>query len=126
MTKQETKKVVINRCFGGFRLSKEAFEWLIKNKGWKVTEFNKEGSYKNKNADICKTNWISSEGYCLVKDNDEGRIDSDVIEVVEKLGKKASGSCAELKIVKIPSDVEYKIEEYDGLESIEEVHRSWI
>jgi len=48
-----------------------------------------------------------------------------LIKVVKKLGKKASGFCANLKIVKIPDDIEYKIEEYDGLESVEEKHKSW-
>jgi hypothetical protein len=30
-----------------------------------------------------------------------------------------------LEIVEIPDDVEYTIEEYDGLEHIAEKHRTW-
>jgi hypothetical protein len=48
-----------------------------------------------------------------------------LIQVVEELGKEANGSCAELKIVKIPSEVDWEIDEYDGLETIHEKHRSW-
>ena len=39
--------------------------------------------------------------------------------------EKANGPCASLEIVQIPDDVEYEIDEYDGSESIHEVHRSW-
>jgi len=33
------KKIIINKCYGGFGLSDEAYEWLMKNKGWRVTEY---------------------------------------------------------------------------------------
>lgn len=54
----------------------------------------------------------------------DDRTDKDLIAVVEKLGDKASGSCAELKIVEIPDGVDWEIDEYDGIESIHEKHRS--
>ncbi len=47
------------------------------------------------------------------------------MECVETLGEKSNGACAELKIVEIPDNVEYSIEEYDGNEHIAEVHRIW-
>jgi hypothetical protein len=53
------------------------------------------------------------------------RDDPDLIKVIKELGKKANGICAELKIVKIPEDVEFTIEEYDGNEHIAESHRTW-
>lgn len=46
-------------------------------------------------------------------------------EWVEKLKEKANGECASLFVVKIPCDVEYTIEEYDGKEWIAEQHRTW-
>lgn len=57
--------------------------------------------------------------------SDLKRDDPLLIKVVEELGHKADGRCAELKIVEIPDDVEWEIDEYDGSETIEEKHRSW-
>ena len=53
------------------------------------------------------------------------RSDSKLIKVVEELGEKANGYCADLKVVEIPDDVEWVIEDYDGIESIHEKHRVW-
>lgn len=53
------------------------------------------------------------------------RNDPRLIEVVEKLGKRANGDCAELKVVTIPDDVDWEISEYDGVEHIAEKHRTW-
>jgi hypothetical protein len=44
---------------------------------------------------------------------------------VETLGEKANGSFAELKIVEVPDYIDWVINEYDGLESVEEKHQSW-
>lgn len=54
------------------------------------------------------------------------RTDPDLIKVVEELGKFADGDCAELKVVEIPADVKYSIEEYDGKEHIAEKHKVWL
>lgn len=94
-------KVVINRCFGGFGLSKEAYEFL-------GLEWDGCGSYpKNEEGEKISRN------------------DVRLVECVEKLGKKAAGFDAELKVVEIPDDVEYEIDEYDGQETIHEKHRMW-
>lgn len=60
-----------------------------------------------------------------LEERPEDRTDKDLIEVVEKLGKQASGRCAKLEIVEIPDGVEYEIDEYDGIETIREKHRTW-
>jgi len=65
------------------------------------------------------------------KHSHESRYDRDkrhyapLIQAIEELGEKANGGFAELKIVNVPDGVEYHIDEYDGIESIHEVHRSW-
>ena len=61
------------------------------------------------------------ESFC----SDIKRDDPLLIKVVEEMGEKASGSCAKLKIVEIPADVEWGIHEYDGSEHVEERHRTW-
>ena len=57
--------------------------------------------------------------------NDLPRDDERLVEVVKELGKEARSSYAELKIVSIPGDVEWEIDDYDGMETIREVHRTW-
>lgn len=60
-----------------------------------------------------------------VSNRDLERHDPLLVKVVEELGDAADGSCAELKVVEIPDGVDYEIDEYDGLESIHEKHRTW-
>lgn len=55
----------------------------------------------------------------------DDRIDAKLIQVVEELGEAANGNCAELEIIEIPDDVDWQIDEYDGLESVHEKHRVW-
>lgn len=58
-------------------------------------------------------------------DEDIARNDPRLVAAVEKLGDKANGFCAELKIVNIPDDVDWVIEDYDGKEWVSERHRTW-
>lgn len=130
-------KVVINRCFGGFGLSDEAIEWLIQNKGWKVVKSDEEGKLPDEESEnqapIIEWHPHVMGGlgrYSIIRlkyGNNSGgfRINPDLIEVIEVLGEKANGRYAELKIVEIPNDVEWSIEEYDGVEWIAEKHRTW-
>ena len=53
------------------------------------------------------------------------RDDPILVKVVETLGEEANGDYSSLKVVEIPDDVDYYIDDYDGMETIEECHRSW-
>lgn len=88
-------KIVVNRCWGGFGLSREAYKEL--GLSWDYYGF----AY------------------------DDNRADPRLIEVVEKLGEKASSSFSKLEIVEIPDGIEWEINNYDGYETIHEKHRSW-
>lgn len=88
-------KIVINRCYGGFGLSKEAYEFL----------------------------GLEWDGYGFAYDTK--RTDPKLVECVETLGSKANGCFAELKVVEVPDNITWEIDEYDGVETIEEVHRTW-
>lgn len=111
-------EIVINACHGGFGLSDEAIKLLFKYKGWKLvtqdTTYQTTLFYRDY---IDDTNWFS--------ERDLNRDDPELVRVVKELKGKASDQYAELKIVKIPEGVHWYIEEYDGLEHVAEVHRTW-
>ena len=139
------KEVVINNCFGGFGLSHEGVMEYAKIKGIKLyafvdkrnpdgsLDFNREERFEDYGGGKAFIIYYSTKplkngtynNKYYFSDDDIGRDDPDLIKTVRKLKKKANGSCAKLKIIKIPSDVEYEIDEYDGLESIHEKHRGW-
>ncbi len=53
------------------------------------------------------------------------RNDHHLVAVVEKMGAKANGLFAKLKIVEVPDDIEWDITNFDGMESVHEIHKSW-
>ena len=56
----------------------------------------------------------------------EDRSNPLLVQVVEELGSEvASSRMAELAVVEIPDGVEYEIDDYDGIETIHEKHRTW-
>ena len=89
-------KIVINACYGGFGLSKEALALFNERSGAVVTyDFN------------------------IVRN------DPILIEIVEQLGEAAYGDFAKLKVVDIPDDIQWQIEEHAGKEWIAEKHTTW-
>lgn len=93
-------KIVINRCYGKFKLSPKALHLYSSKTGIKLTTAFDESSLD--------------------------RTDVNLVYVVSKLGTtNASGSRSVLKVVEIPDDVLYTIESNNGMESIHEVHRIW-
>tara|TARA_R110000868_G_scaffold114344_4_gene306445 strand:- start:580 stop:1005 length:426 start_codon:yes stop_codon:yes gene_type:complete len=140
-------KIVKNNCYGGFGLSLEAEKEYLKLKG-KEAFFYKQTKYTHRDkvneyirVDDLKDNFLFVS--CLTVDlgkttdnlkygdgeyfssRDIPRNDPDLITVIDKLGEKANGRCASLSIIEIPDDVEWEVDEYDGLETIREKHRSW-
>ena len=109
------KKIVINTCYGGFGLSKKAIKMYGKLKGLNLKR--KKTKYGRKDY------YINGRDFFL--DSDIKRDDPSLIEVVTKLGEKADGDFSELKIVEIPNDIQYIIQDYDGIEWIAEKHRVW-
>lgn len=116
-------KVVINKCWGGFGLSTDAVEWLMKNKNWKAVpeDSKKDGKITEWTHPDSIKMWgkYSANTYGIKRD------DKDLVAVVEALGEKANSAHASLKIVKIPNGIKWEIDEYDGQESINEQYRSW-
>ena len=131
------KKLVINRCYGGFGLSEQAvkryFEIIDKpifvdqERSFGLNyyyfcepaEYHKLYEEAKKSGDYSKANDLYFCDYKLERD------DPVLVQVVEELGEEANGGNANLAIVEIPDDIEYTIEEYDGAESVHEAHRVW-
>ena len=112
-------KIVINKCYGGFGLSEEAVLLYAKKKGLNLVV----QRYKDLKLNHYYLNEKKDGNY--FSEGDIQRNDPTLIEVVEELGEKADGTYSELKIVEIPDDVEWIIEEYDGKEWVAEDHRRW-
>ena len=121
-------KVVINARHGGFGLSDAAFEKFLARKGiaWgkKPRGFRVPGGY-GWHEYYHAGHLGEDEHYLYSRNMIQDRSDPDLIAVVEEMGKEANGFCAELKVIEIPDDVEWEVEEYDGLEWIAEKHRTW-
>lgn len=129
-------KIILNNCYGGFDVSKEAYMLYAKKKGLTLYLYgsdyiDRKFIYKKVNdddaifmhyftKDMGDNIEISNEdykNYCLYLD-DTYRKDLILIEVVEELGDKASGRFGNLKVAEIPDNSFYKIAEYDGIETI--------
>jgi hypothetical protein len=100
-------KIAINKCWGGFSVSEEVFKGLGK-------EWDGYG-------------YLDNEAFGIVHANyDQWRAEPTLIAAIEKVGvEKASGSLAKIRLVDIPDGIEFEINDYDGMESIHEVHSVW-
>lgn len=128
-------KIVINRCYGGFGLSDKAVERYAELIGRKI--------YKDKNIFGYTYYFIEPEDFhrlydeakkvgdfskcsdLMFRDNNLERNDPLLVQVVEELGSESWDKFAELKVIEIPDDVEWEISEYDGMETVNEKHRTW-
>ena len=138
------KLVVINRCWGGFGLSHKAVMLYAKLSKFKLypfvekrdasgnIDFHHHVPYaRQKNAFVIHYSFapLNADGTYEEKSyffpREIERDDAILLRVVKKLGKRANGTHAELKIVEIPNGIEYEIEDYDGMETVEEKHQVW-
>jgi len=91
------QEIVINNCFGGFRMSEEAEKRFKEIAGYAVDFGGK----------------------------DLERDDPALVQVVKELGNEANTFVSNLEIVEVPDDVNWFIEKDDGLEWVAEEHRTW-
>jgi len=114
----QVRKVVINACYGGFGLSREAFLFL---RGLKHPMALAEPDIGEKwpDWDEVRSDFLTSFLRDIPRD------DPLLVAAVEMLGERADGQFASLRVVEIPADVEWEIQEYDGNEHIAEKHRAW-
>ena len=94
-------KIVYNACYGGFGLSTQAIARYCQLKNIMDVP---------KYFDGC----------------DISRTDPALIQVIEELGDDANASCAELRFHELASGTLYRIEEYDGNETVvTQDHYGW-
>lgn len=139
-------KIIINKCYGGFRISHETILFLIAKNSEVVQKISiKQYSIPQKHLDkftplsAHPEYWSSNfyhyllvdknkENVYMVRDESGQRIRThpDLINAIEQLGSKAaSGKHAELAIVEVPDGIDWSIDDYQGTETIHEKHRSW-
>ena len=139
-------KVVINDKHGGFRLSDAAINRYAELKGWKVwTE--QDAVFKSLThhwivppeervvfpehyvwASLPQEERQAMNEKCRTQqiyEREMERTDPILIQVIEELGDQCNTKVSSPKVVEIPDDVKWTIEEYDGLEWVAEVHRTW-
>ena len=87
-------KIVYNGSYGGFGLSDKAVARYWELKGLPVHD--------------------AFTRYDLEDD----RADPILVQVVEELGEEANGLYANLVIIDLPKGTLYRIDEYDGMESV--------
>lgn len=110
-----TIKVVYNACYGGFSVSQKAAERLAEL----GVEEARESLDMAKDPDAYFMR--NSHCYRIARHNPH------LVQVVEELGAEANGRCAKLAICTISGNM-YRIDEYDGYESVIEPdsYQDWI
>jgi hypothetical protein len=139
-------RIAINVQHGGFGLSHEGIlrylelankeVWLELDKDWGDDRYNywlvpPEERVINRESDF----WSMTDEERLAynsawhdqnfSDRMIARDDPLLVQVVVELGDKANNRYSELKVVEIPDDVDWQIDEYDGAEWVAEKHRTW-
>lgn len=130
-------KVVYNSCYGGFSLSDDAVKRYASLKGW--TLYPEESRFgfmvywkvpPDQRAPVLAdadfndaplaARRASNEFYSAntVNPREFDRADPTLVQVVEEMGAAANGRCAKLQIEDVPAGTQYRIDEYDGMETV--------
>lgn len=112
-------KVVYNACHGGFGLSRKAMLRYAELKGIQI--------YPEPSGFMDLVTYYlqppSGDGPLdaireSLRDHGIERDDPALVQVVEELGDAADDRFASLEIAEVPPGVAYRIDEYDGMESV--------
>lgn len=114
-------KVILNKCGGGFGLSELAVSRFVELEGieYRKVYIDEVLFYYEFLID---NEW---KYFGVFQDDNEFRTNKNLIKAVEELGELSFGEYAKLKIVEIPDDVKFFIDNRDGIEIIREEHRIW-
>lgn len=138
------KKVLLNKCYGGFDVSQEGYKLYAKKLGlklyhyklnhddWTYEKVGEDDKYSYFSVYLThdygeKVDTSKIDRKYLLDLNSDYRENSILIEVVEELGDSANGPCGKLAVVEIPDDVaaDYVIDNYDGIETLHKRVQEW-
>ena len=115
------QRIVINYTHGGFSLSYQATLMYLELAG---IDYQLEPQ-QDRDTQTRLGDKIMVNGQPFFDRYDIPRDDPALIATVRRLGSKANGEYAKLKIVEVPADVKWIVDNYDGKEWVAEVHRTW-
>jgi hypothetical protein len=114
------QRIVINRAYGGFSLSREGILVYLDLAGIAYTfEPQPDRERQLRLGDRIVVDCVDFESRDIPRD------DPALVATVRRLGSKANGDYATLKVVEVPAGVAWTVQDYDGREWIAEVHRTW-
>ena len=147
-------KIILNKCYGGFNVSTAGYRLYAKKKGFELYPYVMAidpkykyhiGEYSFEKIEWEKIRYTCAHIHYFIKDygdkisrrafneieddylwlEQNHRTDPVLIEVVEELGKEASGAGSDLRVVEIPDDMEWVIDKHDGLEVLHQKVQTW-
>lgn len=146
MSSNNTVKVAINGCYGGFGLSREArvefvvlkaikdgkytreqvepiAKLIVKREDWKCKDkslIDEKLKMLDQDIVVFLESLYKDANNIIYGEDEHLRSDPELIATIEALGSKANGTCAVIVIKEIPSEYKdcYTIKEYDGAECV--------
>ena len=103
-------KVAYNACYGGFSVSRDVI--------LRAREISGDPNWGGVTTigDVCEAGVVETRHYGFV---DLPRHDPVLIQAIEEVGlDKASGNCAKIRLETLSEGDRYRIEEYDGNETV--------
>ena len=113
--------IVINRQHGGFGLSWDAQIAYLDRAGIAYDLEDRDSQDDTRRYG----HMIKLATGDLWSDKNIARDDPILVALVREMGEAVNSNFAYLQVVKVPGDVEWVIDEYDGLEWVAEKHRVW-
>ena len=113
--------IVINRQHGGFGLSWDAQIAYLDRAGIAYDLEDRDSRDDTRRYG----HMIKLATGDLWSDKNIARDDPILVALVREMGEAVNSNFAYLQVVKVPGDVEWVIDEYDGLEWVAEKHRVW-